>query len=109
MDFKGRCAFSSRLDQEKYVKDISLVGQRKRESKTASPSQASALYAYASAHRLRQRLGDRQTNARAAEGARTRFVNTIEAFEDVRELLLSKTHAGIGDAEGHRVLPGAGV
>src|SRR5713101_4678300 len=83
---------------------MSRMSLRKREGKAAPLAQAGALYPDFTAHRLRQRLGDRQANAGTAEGARTRFVNTIEAFEDVRELLLSKTHAGIGDAEGHRVL-----
>ena len=48
-----------------------LVDLRKCEGKAASLSRASALHADIAIHSLSQRLGDRQTDAGAAKGART--------------------------------------
>jgi hypothetical protein len=54
--------------------------------KAAPLAQTSAFYPDLTAHCLRQRLSDRQTNAGATKGARTRLVDAVEAFEDVCEL-----------------------
>src|SRR5579859_6731043 len=73
----------------------------KSEGKAASLSQASAFYPDISTHRLGQRACDGETDAGAAESARTRLVDAVEAFEKVRTLLRGETDARIGDAEGH--------
>jgi hypothetical protein len=78
--------FSSRFDQEKCLQELLLSGLRKRERKSASLAQASALRQDFDTHRLRQRLSDRQTNARASKGARTRLVDPVKAFKDVGKL-----------------------
>ncbi|HEX9132228.1 MAG TPA: hypothetical protein VF844_08040, partial [Ktedonobacteraceae bacterium] len=75
------------------MKDISRVSLRKCEGKAAPLAQTGALCADLTAHGLRQRLGNRQTNAGASKGARTRLVDAIEAFKDVGELLGGKADA----------------
>src|SRR6266566_2246673 len=86
-----------------HLKDLSRVSLRECEDKAASLTQTGAFYPDLATHRLRQRLGNRQTDAGASKGARTRLVDTIEAFKDVGELLLGKADAGIADAEGNPI------
>src|SRR5216683_4155748 len=87
--------------KKRACKEWLTIDLRKREGKAASLSQASACYPDVATHGPGQRLGNRQTNAGAAEGARARLVDAIEAFKDVRELLGGKTNTRIGDPEGH--------
>src|SRR5712691_13013478 len=86
-----------------WLKDNSLMSLRECEGKAAPLAKAGALCPDLTAHRLCQRLGNRQTNARAAKSARTRFVDAVEAFEDVRELIGGEADTCIDDAEGNHL------
>ena len=81
------------------LKDMSRVSLRKREGKAAPLTQTGAFYPDLATHGLRQRLGNRQTDAGATKGARTRLVDAIEAFKDVGKLLRGKADASIADPE----------
>ena len=50
-------------------------------------------------HRLSERAGDRETDARSAERSRTRRVDAIEALEDLLALILGQTRALVGHTD----------
>jgi len=62
---------------------------REREGKAAPPARPGALSPDLTAHRLRQRLGDRQADAGSSESARTRLVEAIEGMRRVPFQLLA--------------------
>ncbi len=83
---RADACFHQDLIKKMRLKVISHVGLRKYGGKAAPLAQTRAFYPDLTAHGLRQQLSDRQTNAGASKGARTRLVDAVEAFEDMGEL-----------------------
>jgi hypothetical protein len=79
---RADACFHQDLIKKMHLKVISRVSLRKCEGKAAPQTQTGALSPDLTAHCLRQRLGDRQTDAGASKGARERFRQHFQLLQN---------------------------